>query len=335
MQTEALFAEKWKEFESATRLAFPTWDGHNVEKFLKSMRVEGVDFTRLMALRMARNALPHNPLLNGTPIVSLNSGVVPFLDDVISCIKKLPTAANILILIKNVFSCSFDDTISSIVDVMLKNVYSHVPVLDGNGRVVGVFSESTLLEMSKSGIGSVGGKRIRDIAEFLPLERHTADVFRFVPKNDPIAHLRYLCAEALERRERIGMIFVTENGNDDEALLGIITVWDIAGVSDVSVGIPLQISQKSTKEISNMDADTIVMAVKMTDDNTIAIGDLYSNGTFVEQYYAYRDQVDTEQKVLAWVNDLCSKQGIDQRVLKSFIECCVKMHPNLDVHRKG
>ena len=84
-----------------------------------------------------------------------------------------------------------------------------------------------------------------------------------------------------------------------------------------------------------MDADTIVMAVKMTDDNTIAIGDLYSNGTFVEQYYAYRDQVDTEQKVLAWVNDLCSKQGIDQRVIKSFIECCVKMHPNLDVHRKG
>ena len=234
MQAEALFAEKWKELESATRLAFPTWDGHNVEKFLKSMRVEGVDFTRLMALRMARNALTHNPLLNGTPIVSLNSGVVPFLDDVISFIKKLPTAANILIPIKNVFSCSFDDTISSIVDVMLKNVYSHVPVLDGNGKVVGVFSESTLLEMSKAGIGSVEGKLIRDIAEFLPLERHTADVFRFVPKNDPIAHLRYLCAEALESRERIGMIFVTETGRSGEPLFGILTVWDIAGVPNLS-----------------------------------------------------------------------------------------------------
>ena len=234
MQAEALFAEKWKELESATRLAFPTWDGNNVEKFLKSMRVEGVDFTRLMALRMARNALTHNPLLNGTPIVSLNSGVVPFLDDVISCIEKLPTAANILIPRCDVFSCSLDDTISSIVDVMLKNVYSHVPVLDGNGKVVGVFSESTLLEMSKSGISSVNGMIIRDIAEFLPLERHTADVFRFVPKNDPIAHLRYLCAEALERRERIGMIFVTETGQSDEPLFGILTVWDIAGVSDLS-----------------------------------------------------------------------------------------------------
>ena len=234
MTTEALFAERWKELESATRIAFPTWDGKEVEKFLKKMRVEGVDFTRLMALRMARNALAHNPLLNGTPIVSLNSGVIPFLDDVISCIEKLPTAANILIPRCDVFSCSLGDTVSSTVDVMLKNVYSHVPVLDEFGRVVGVFSESTLLEMSKSGISSVNGMIIRDIAEFLPLERHTADVFRFVPKNDPIAHLRYLCAEALENRERIGMIFVTETGQSDEPLFGILTVWDIAGVSDLS-----------------------------------------------------------------------------------------------------
>ena len=233
MSTEALFAEKWKELESATRLAFPTWDGHKVEKFLKQMRVEGVDFTRLMALRMARNALTHNPLLNGSPIISLNSGVVPFLDSVISRIKQLPTAANVLIPLKDVFSCSFDDSIASVIDAMLKNVYSHVPVLDEDGNVVGVFSESTMLEMSQSGSGGVEGKCIRDIAEFLPLERHTADVFRFVPKNDPIAHLRYLCAEALERHERIGMIFVTENGTSDAPLLGILTVWDIAGVSDV------------------------------------------------------------------------------------------------------
>lgn len=233
MQTEALFAEKWKELESATRLAFPTWNGYDLEKFLKQMRVEGVDFTRLMALRMARNALTHNPLLNGSPIISLNPSVVPYLDGVISCIKMLPTAANILIPIKDVFSCSFDDTISSIVDVMLKNIYSHVPVLDDFGKVVGVFSESTMLEMSKSEIGSGEGRTIHDIVEFLPLERHLADVFRFVPKNDSISHLRYLCAEALKDRERIGMFFVTETGQSQEPLFGILTVWDIAGVSDV------------------------------------------------------------------------------------------------------
>ncbi len=44
MTTEALFAERWKELESVTHLSFSTWDGRDIEKFLKQMRVEGVDF---------------------------------------------------------------------------------------------------------------------------------------------------------------------------------------------------------------------------------------------------------------------------------------------------
>ena len=234
MSIEAKFIEKWKELEAVTRLAFPTWNGRDIEKFLKQMRVEGVDFTRLMALRNVRNVLAHNLMLNGSPLVRLNEALFPFLDGVIACIRRLPTSSNILIPRAEVFSCSLESEIHQIVDVMLEKVYSHVPVLDVSGRVVGVFSESTMLEMEKSGIRNDGATRIGDIAAFLPLEKHTAEVFRFVPRSDPIAHLRHLCAEALEKHERIGMIFVTENGQLDEPLLGILTVWDIAGVSDVS-----------------------------------------------------------------------------------------------------
>ena len=38
--------------------------------------------------------------------------------------------------------------------------------------------------------------------------------------------------DALKKRERIGMFFVTENGKKAEPLIGILTVWDIAGVPD-------------------------------------------------------------------------------------------------------
>ena len=237
MTTEERFGEKWKELEAAVRLAFPTWDGRTVENFLKQMRVEGVDFTRLMALRMARNALTHNPMLNGKPIVTLNEGVLPFLDDVIARIKILPTAANILIPRDDVFSGSLSDMIHDVVDTMLEKVFSHVPVLDSDDRVIGVFSESTMLEMSKAGIQDEGNATLGDVSQFLPCDKHTAEVFRFVPKNDPIAHLRHLCAEALGNHKRIGMFFVTENGKEDEPLLGILTVWDIAGVADVTEGI--------------------------------------------------------------------------------------------------
>ena len=233
MATEELFVERWKELESATRLAFPTWDGREVETFLKQMRLEGVDFSRIMALRKVRNALTHNPMMNGHPLVTVNEGVIPFLDDVIARIKKSPTTANILIPRNDVFSASLSDMVHCVVDKMLEKIFSHVPVLDTDDRVIGVFSESTMLEMTKAGVKCDNATAIQDIDSFLPLAKHKAEVFRFVPKNDPISHLRYLCATALEKHERIGMIFVTENGKQEEPLLGILTVWDIAGVSDV------------------------------------------------------------------------------------------------------
>ncbi len=232
MTTESLFLEKWKELESATHLSFPTWDGRDMEKFLKQMRVEDIDFTRLMALRNVRNTLAHNPMLNGSPIVKVNDDVIPYLDEVINCINYLPTAATILIPRANVFSSSLDEEIHRIVEVMLEKVYSHVPVLDADGRVVGVFSESTLLEMRKTGVGDEKSAIMRDVDAFLSVDRHTAEVFRFVPKNDPISHLRYLCADALKKGERIGMFIVTETGTPDEPLLGILTVWDVAGIAE-------------------------------------------------------------------------------------------------------
>ena len=245
MSTEEQFLERWRNLESATRLSFPTWDGRDLEKFLKQMRVEGVDFTRLMALRNVRNTITHNPMLGDGPIVMLNKEVIPFIDGVIERIKHLPTAANILIPQDNVFSGSPEDTVSSVVDMMLKNVYSHVPVLDVGGKVLGVFSESTMLEMSNAGIRNSNDCLLRDVMRFLPCDKHTAEVFRFVPFNDPIAHLRSLFAEALEKNERIGMIFVTKSGRADEPLLGVITVWDIAGVSDVMSNTTTNLSRRN------------------------------------------------------------------------------------------
>lgn len=234
MQTEASFAEKWKELESATRLAFPTWDGHEVEKFLKQMRVEGVDFTRLMALRYVRNALTYNPLLNGSPIVTVNADVTPFIDDVSARLKQLPTADNIWTPRNAACFASLNDKISSVIAVMLKNVYSHVPVFDANEKILGVFSESTMLEINRARIIDDGDTVLNAVAEFLPCDRHTAEVFRFVPKNNSIAHIRPLCAEALQKLERIGIFFVTENSKGGEPLRGILTAWDVVGVSDIA-----------------------------------------------------------------------------------------------------
>lgn len=78
----------------------------------------------------------------------------------------------------------------------------------------------------------------------------------------------------------------------------------------------------------------MIMTAKVTDNDSIAVGELYENGVFVMQYEVFKNQVDTEQKVLAWVYSLCLKQGVDQWLLKAFIDCCTTLHPSLDIESK-
>lgn len=225
---------RWEDFENAVQQTFPTWDGHDPVRFMNKMKVAGVDFDRLAALSKTWNSTERQSQPERTLPIATDETDIQFLEDVIIHIRQLATIENILIPRDVVSTCTLESTVSSVVEKMVKNCYSHVPVIDMDGKIIGVFSESTMLEMNKAGIRSGESAVMRDVAEFLPLAKHTADVFKFVPKNDAVLHLRRLCDEAIKKRERIGMFFVTENGRDDESLLGILTVWDIAGISDMS-----------------------------------------------------------------------------------------------------
>ncbi len=307
MKTESLFLEKWKELESATHLSFPTWDGRDMEKFLKQMRVEGIDFTRLMALRNVRNTLAHNPMLNGSPLVKVSDDVIPYLDEVIDRIKHLPTAANILIPRSDVFSSTQDGEFRGVLDIMREKDYSHVPILDADGKVIGVFSKSTISEKRKTGVGNGESATMRDVASFLPFDRHTAEMFRFVPKNDPIAHLRNLCADTLNNDGHIEMFFVTETGTPNEPLLGVITVWDVAGVPDTSTGT--QVSSSTMPNHKNVpDGEAFLKAraqknLKMkplTEKQTEELKDLLSEASSKELLIWEADSSLKETGYVAW-----------------------------------
>lgn len=223
----------WADFICAVQQAFPTWDGRDVAMFLDKMKIAGLDIKRLAALQDALG-VAGGSVSGASTLAAIGETDVQFIKDATTRIRRLATISSILIPCSAVFTRSPEDTIRSAVETMVENSYSHVPVLDEHGKVIGVFSESTMLEMSKADAGGAVPDTMRDIAAFLPMEKHSADVFKFVPKNDAVLHLRQLCDEALGKRERIGMFFVTENGREVEPLLGILTVWDIAGVVDMN-----------------------------------------------------------------------------------------------------
>ena len=100
--------------------------------------------------------------------------------------------------------------------------------------MIGVFSESTMMEVWKEGTGQIRATVMRDIEEYLKIDRHKFDEFQFVSKKSTTAHLQKLYEEILKEGKRIGMLFVTETGSQDEPLLGIITEWDVAKVLDMA-----------------------------------------------------------------------------------------------------
>ena len=149
------------------------------------------------------------------------------IDDVIGGAKASAPVTNFWIPRDKICVCSLSDTISSVIDRMIEGGYSHVPVLDGVGKVIGVFSESTMMEAWKANIRCADAATMNDLAAILPIDNHKMDVFEFVSQDATSASLQKVYKESFENNERIGLIFVTENGNPNEPLLGIVTVWDI------------------------------------------------------------------------------------------------------------
>lgn len=69
------------------------------------------------------------------------------------------------------------------------------------------------------------------------------------------------------------------------------------------------------------------------DSNGIKIVEVSDAGEVSSTLYDVSiDQVDTEQKVLAWVYQLSQKSWTNRELLCEFIRGCVKLHDGLDVY---
>lgn len=85
------------------------------------------------------------------------------------------------------------------------------------------------------------------------------------------------------------------------------------------------------REIIVMKVRTVVKVM----DNAVVLGEFTENGGFAEHRRLFANEVNTEQKVLAWIYFFCSVEGIDQCTIKSFIDRCTDIHPALDIHNTG
>ena len=125
---------------------------------------------------------------------------------------------------------ALNDNIDSTIKDMIEKVYTHIPIIENN-ILIGVFSESTLLDIINSDKGIIVDKntKFKEIEEFLKIENHTAEEFIFISRNKNIYDIEEIFKNYFSRKKRIGCIYITENGKSNEKILGMTTAWDILG----------------------------------------------------------------------------------------------------------
>jgi CBS domain-containing protein len=109
--------------------------------------------------------------------------------------------------------------------------FSHVPVVDGE-KMLGVFSKSTVFSFHiRNNMPALQrGMRIREFGNLLDIENHSNEYFEFAPKDALYTDILELFNTNYKKRQkRLAIVFLTETGNSQEKLLGLITPWDVLG----------------------------------------------------------------------------------------------------------
>lgn len=178
-----------------------------------------------------RNAIIHNPYRKTAhPIAEPHEEIVEQYERIKNEVINPPKALSIAVPGASIFVASLDSKVQDILQVMIDKSYTHIPVIEDN-KMIGIFSENTLfcyLVDNKDCI-LTSDITVRDFKEYIPLNKHMSEYFEFISRNTTLSDVEEIFSKGLKDTKRIGVVYITEHGRQDEKLLGMITVWDLAG----------------------------------------------------------------------------------------------------------
>jgi len=206
--------------------------GKNGNKFLfKLHRKELKKYADL------RNAIVHDDSKrDGIEVIAEPHGkVVEKYQNILNELLNPPLAIEKLAIPQDkIYTTRLGENALDIMKIMNKYTYTHVPVIE-NEKMVGIFSENTIFSyISESEDGSIitDELKIKDFIDFIPVSKHVSEIFEFVPRKITVPEIEDIFRKELNKNKRIAAIFITQNGRENEKILGLITPWDVAGYNE-------------------------------------------------------------------------------------------------------
>lgn len=191
----------------------------------KSKNPKGYDFYKrkygdeLNLFRELRNYLSHEEFRGSYPF-AVSEAVVASLEKILK--EMYLTCEKVM---KKNISVAYEETsLSAVLKTMKERRFSYIPIIDSKKKVIGMVSSESIVGMvsdEKAFTGSVG-----DNVAYFSLNNQSKK-FIYLGRNDSFSIAERSFTVLQEDKKRVGIILITENGSSQEALLGVISPYDV------------------------------------------------------------------------------------------------------------
>ena len=224
----SIFRELCNKFEDLVRIKYKVKDEEGAFYILSNQKEYKKFEKDINLIRKIRNLLSHGECkVEGKTAIEINENIIEKLKEIISLLENPPLVASRYIT--EMFVVDLEEKLENLIKAMNEKKISHVPVLDKDKKLVGVFSENTIFsKLSEDEIIEIGKEyKVKDYEKYIKLENHSSEYFDFIKRNEELASAQNLFNKSIKKDKKLVMLFVTENGKKNEKILGILTPWDL------------------------------------------------------------------------------------------------------------
>lgn len=192
-------------------------------KLVNNFKVQLIEYNEL------RNAIVHKS--TGRPIAEPYPEVVGEMQHMLDVLSRPPLAVDIAT--SPVYTCTTQTTLKELVTQMSQNHYTSIPVYHDD-RFVGVFSDNSVtkyLANTKQAI-DLDSTLVSQVLECCDDPNGKNNAYQFVDKHTDAYTVRDEFMKFTREKKRLGAIFITEHGDKNEDIVGIITPLDLPKIEE-------------------------------------------------------------------------------------------------------
>ncbi|OWU78599.1 hypothetical protein ATO5_07390 [Loktanella sp. 22II-4b] len=207
---------------------------HSFEIEAATQRDQGVRRHRdmLRYIRDIRHALQHPKHKAQGHAVIVSPDFLAEVEGILNYLRNPPSANSVGVSRKDMKTAELTDQLGELADDMKRTGFSHLPILDDQNVLIGVFNEAAIFDYLWHDAEQIVSRTmtIQDIFPHCQLDAQHTETFRFVRPYTSVDDLTEMFRAIETPTSRVGAVFVTASGKADQPVHRLITPWDVMTV---------------------------------------------------------------------------------------------------------